>query len=99
MVKILDFRPPETDVGSSWSWDEPDTSIIEDTRGTLPSFPTDIIPAWSGWLQGAAAGAGTTPDHIAVPLLSISSSLIGTARRVRASSSWSQPHNIWSAII
>ncbi|MGZ3321348.1 MAG: DUF3987 domain-containing protein, partial [Xanthobacteraceae bacterium] len=37
--------------------------------------------------------------HVAVPLLGIASSLIGTARRVRACSSWSEPLTMWVALI
>jgi hypothetical protein len=52
-----------------------------------------------GWLLRAARGAGVTPGHIAVPLLGITSSLTGTARRVRASRSWSEPLALWVALI
>ena len=56
-------------------------------------------PAWRHWLERAARGAGVTPDHVIVPLLSIASSLIGNARRVRASRSWSEPMSLWSCIV
>ena len=52
-----------------------------------------------GWLLRTARGAGVTPGHVAVPFLGIASSLIGTARRVRASRSWSEPLTMWVAII
>ena len=81
------------------SWDDPDMSILEDRRGTLPPFPVDTLPALSEWLIRAAKGAGVTPGHIAVPLLSIASSMIGTARRVRASRSWSEPVTLWTALV
>ena len=34
-----------------------------------------------------------------VPLLAVASSLVGTARRVQASKSWSEPLTCWTAII
>ena len=51
------------------------------------------------WVERAANGAGATPAHVAVPLLGIASSLIGTARRVMASRSWTQPMTNWAAIV
>jgi hypothetical protein len=51
------------------------------------------------WIKRSAHGAGVTPDHVIVPLLGITSGLIGTARRVRASSSWSQPCTVWTATV
>ena len=40
-----------------------------------------------------------TPAHVAVPLVGIASSLIGTVRRVQATRSWTQPLTLWAAII
>jgi Protein of unknown function (DUF3987) len=82
------------------SWDDPDTSILDDRRGNLPNFPTDIFaPPIREWLERAAHGAGVFPDHVAVPMLGVVASLIGTARRVRASRSWSEPITLWTALI
>ena len=47
----------------------------------------------------AAHGAGVTAAHVAVPLIGIASSLIGTARRVQAARSWTQPCTLWAAIV
>ena len=82
------------------SWDEPDWTLLDDRRGELPDFPLEVLPAsLRGWLLRTARGAGVTPGHVAVPFLGIASSLIGTARRVRASRSWSEPLTMWVAII
>ncbi len=81
-------------------WDDPDFSLLDDRRGELPEFPIDILSAkWQECIQLAAHGAGVTPAHVAVPLVAIASSLIGTARRVQASRSWSQPMTIWAAVV
>ena len=81
-------------------WDDPDFSLLDDRRGKLPEFPIDVFsPKWQECIQLAAYGAGVTPAHVAVPLIGIASSLIGTARRVQASRSWSQPMTIWVAVI
>jgi hypothetical protein len=86
---------------SSFSWDEPDLSILDDRRGELPAFPLDTLrPDWlRDWVARAAHGTGTNIDHVAVPLLGIVSSVIGGARRVQPSLSWSEPMTLWTGII
>jgi hypothetical protein len=82
------------------NWREPDWSILDDRRGDLPDFPTDALSgACEEWAQRAAHGAGVTIDHVVVPLLGIVSSLIGTARRVMPSRSWSEPLTLWTAAV
>src|ERR1700745_1417669 len=86
--------------GSIHSWDDPDWSILDDRRGDLPEFPIDTLPIpCQGWVERAAHGAGATPAHVAVPSLGIASSLIGTARRVKASRSWTQPMTTWTGLV
>jgi hypothetical protein len=81
-------------------WVDPDWSILDDRRGELPDFPIDTFTEpWQEWLQRAAHGAGVTTGHVAVPLLGVTSSLIGTARRVRASRSWSEPMTLWACVV
>jgi hypothetical protein len=83
-----------------YSWEAPDWSVLDDRRGELPDFPLDIFSdRIRGWVKRSAHGAGGAADHVAVPLLGIASGLIGTARRVRASKSWSEPCAIWTAIV
>jgi len=81
-------------------WGEPDWSILDDRRGELPDFPTEIFPPpLQDWLHRAARGAGVMPEHVAVPLLGVASSLIGTARRIRPSRSWSEPATLWTTVV
>jgi hypothetical protein len=82
------------------TWDEPDWTLLDDRRGDLPDFPVEVLPvSLRDWLLRTARGAGVTPGHVAVPFLGITSSLIGTARRVRACRSWSEPLTMWVALI
>jgi hypothetical protein len=86
--------------GHGHSLNDPDWSILDDRRGDLPGFLIDTLSAaCQGWVERAAHGAGATPAHVAVPLLGIASSLIGTARRVMASRSWTQPMTTWTAVV
>jgi len=82
------------------SWVTPDESLLEDRRGELPEFPCDVFPLpLSSWLLRAARGAGVRIDHIAIPMLGVTSSLIGKARRIQASSSWIEPTTLWAYIV
>ena len=86
--------------GATHNWNDPDWSILDDRRGDLPDFPMGTLSdPCQKWVEGAAHGAGATPAHVAVPLLGIASSLIGTARRATPSRSWSQPMTIWTAVV
>jgi hypothetical protein len=68
--------------------------------GTPADFPVEVLPtSLRAWLLRTARGAGVTPGHVAVPFLGITSSLIGTARRIRACRSWSEPLTMWVALI
>src|SRR6185437_11595653 len=81
-------------------WGEPDWSILDDRRGNLPEFPENILcPPVRDYISRAARGAGVTFAHVAVPLLSIASGIIGTARRVQASRSFVQLVSCWCALV
>jgi len=98
--KTNDERHPKGRMAETGTWDEPDWTLLDDRRGELPDFPVEALPtSLHGWLLRAARGAGVTPGHVAVPLLGITSSLIGTARRVRACRSWSEPLTMWVALL
>ena len=82
------------------TWPDPDFSILDDRRGDLPAFPIDVFSTpCQAWLKRAAAGAGTTVDHVAVPLLGVVSALIGTSRRIQATRSWLTPCTMWMAVV
>jgi hypothetical protein len=82
------------------SWESPDWSILDDRRGELPDFPLDCLGgSLRAWVERAAGGAGVTVAHVAVPALGIGSSLVGIARRVKASSSWLEPVTCWVGIV
>jgi len=85
---------------SAYDWASPNWSLLDDRRGDLPEFPLDVFSQpWQHWLLGASRGAGVRPEHVAVPLLGVASSLIGTARRVCASRSWSEPTTLWTCVV
>ena len=90
----------EAELRAADPWHDPDLTLLEDRRGDLPSFPVDVLPpAWQPWLERAARGAGVMPDHVAMPLLAVAAGLVGAARRIRASRSWSEPICLWTSTI
>jgi hypothetical protein len=81
-------------------WDDPDMSILDNRRGELPELPMEVFPqSMHRWIADAARGAGVTVGHIALPLIGISSGLIGVARRVQATRSWQQPMTCWTCLV
>src|SRR5258708_13957372 len=93
-------NPPALQAAIPFTWEEPDESLLEDRRGALQAFPDDVFPpGLSDWLSRASRGAGTLIDHIAVPMLGVTSSLIGKARRVQASTSWIEPMTLWTCVV
>ena len=85
---------------SAAEWGQPDWSILDTRRGNLPEFPVDVFTdSLRTYLEKAAAGAGVTVAHVAVPLISIASGLIGCSRMVRATRSWPEPMPVWSALV
>ena len=81
-------------------WGDPDWTILDDRRGTLPEFPENILDAsLREYIERASVGSGVTFAHVAVPLLSIASGIIGTSRRIQPSRGWSEPLSIWAALV
>jgi hypothetical protein len=82
------------------SWEEPDISLLDDRRGDLPKFPLYVFSErLQQVIKRNAKGAGVTPAHVAVPLIGITSGIIGFARRVMATGSWLQPMTCWTVLV
>jgi hypothetical protein len=81
-------------------WDDPDWSLLDTQRGSLPEFPLEVLsPNLQEVIRRTSNGAGVTPAHVVVPLLGISSGLIGYSRRIKATTSWVQPATCWTALV
>jgi hypothetical protein len=104
-VSLIAKKPASRKTGDKgglepFTWEAPDESLLEDRRGTLPAFPHDVFPpSLSDWLSRASRGAGTLLDHVAVPMLGVTSSLIGKSRRIQASASWIEPMTLWACVV
>jgi hypothetical protein len=81
-------------------WADPDWSLLDTQRGSLPEFLLEVLsPNLQEVIRRTSNGAGVTAAHVAVPLLGISSGLIGYSRRIRATASWVQPATCWTALV
>src|SRR5690242_9461878 len=85
---------------SAAAWNNPDLEVLEDTRGELPDFPNDVLSSeWADFVRRASHAAGVTTAHVAVPLLSISSGIIGCSYRIKAASAWLESCSVWAAMV
>jgi hypothetical protein len=69
------------------AWESPNLDILEDSRGRLPEFPTNVFDVkWRDYVERAAHAAGVTAAHVAVPLIGTISGVIGCSYRVKVAS-------------
>ena len=95
---VLNHRPHRD--RAIYDWDDPDWSLLDTQRGSLPDFPLEVLsPKLQAVIERTSKGAGVTHAHVAVPLIGISSGLIGYSRRLRATASWFQPATCWTALV
>jgi hypothetical protein len=93
MAQILPYEP-------SADWPEPDLGLLAGPQIAAPEFPLAALgPWWSAWATVAAAGANAPVDYVAGGLLTVAAALIGNARVVAASASWSEPPILWAMLV
>jgi len=81
-------------------WPTPDLAVLEGRRPDLPPFPLDVLPPfWCAWTQDTARHADAPVDGVALSLLTTAASLIGTARCVAPTRSWTEPCTLWTALV
>ncbi len=82
------------------SWPELDTSLLEDARGGVPSFPLDVLPLqWRRWVDDTAQAAGTPADYVVLALFAAVAALSGAGVRIRVTPSWSESLVLWLALV
>jgi hypothetical protein len=82
------------------TWPAPDRHLVSDDRPAAPLLETDALPAgWGGWVMDEAAARGCPGDYLASSLITATSGLIGNARHVRATATWTEPPHLWMANI
>jgi hypothetical protein len=106
LVSPDDLHDASNVTRSAWSsssgaeWREIDPSLLEERRGTVPSFPVDIMPpAWRAWLGDTAAAAGAPVDYAAQALFAAVSGLCGAGAAVRVTPTWQEPLVLWQVAV
>lgn len=74
--------------------------ILNGTRRAPPLFPTHLLgPKWTNWIDTTAEACSSPKDYVAGSLLTVTSTLVGNARRVSPWEGWVEPAHIWGMII
>ncbi len=88
------------DADSTGPWPAIDTSLLDDGRGAVPSFPIELIPQpWRDWTADRARGAGAPVDYAAQALLAAVSAVCGAGVEVQITPEWSEPLVLWQALV
>ena len=94
---IIGAAPEMTD---SDTWPEPDMRLLNDDRPPAPALDDDALPAsWGSWITAEATARACPRDYVAAGLIGATSSWIGNARRITATTDWHEPANVWFALI
>lgn len=63
-------------------------------------FPVDVLPeTLRQYTQAAAEAIGCDATYVALPMLAALAGCIGTSRRIRLKTGWTEPAVIWSVIV
>jgi len=81
-------------------WLEPDVQLVHDDRTPAPALDEDALPeGWESWVVTEAAARGCPHDYVAAGLIGAASGWIGNARRIQATADWTEPPQLWTALI
>jgi hypothetical protein len=94
---IIDTAP---DVPANDTWPDPDMRLVEDDRPHAAPLENEALPArWESWIAAEAKARACPRDYIAGGLIGSASAWIGNARCVAATANWTEPANVWLALI
>lgn len=81
-------------------WTAPDMSVLRQGI-TAPKFPETLLGDLAPIVRDLAASAGSPVDFVAVSLLSMAASVIGSKRRLRPypESEWAEPAALWIGLV
>lgn len=81
-------------------WPAPDLSILRQGIAA-PVFPESLLGDLAPIVRGLAVSGGTSFDFVAMSLLSMAASIIGSKRRIKpyAASPWTEPAVLWVGLV
>src|SRR5215470_722242 len=89
-----------TNPDTALAWPDPDPSLLEDARPSLPDFPLHALPPfWRSWVSDTAAAVGAPVDYIVQALLASVAGICGAGVVARITPSWDEPLILWQALV
>lgn len=81
-------------------WSRPDMSVVREGIAP-PKFPECLMGDLAPIVKGLAVSGGTSVDFVAMSLLSMAASVIGSKRMVKpyAQSHWQEPAVLWVGLV
>jgi len=81
-------------------WSEPDLSILDNNRDSVPAVPLDLVPEpWRKWIADSASATGAPQDYVLQTVLAGVAGVCGAGVRVRVTPAWSEPLVMWQAMV
>jgi hypothetical protein len=81
-------------------WPEVDSTLMEDGRGPVPAFPSNVLsPGWARWIDDSAQSGGAPVDYVAQGLLGAVAAVCGAGVMAHVSPSWAEPLVFWQALV
>src|SRR5262245_31660636 len=85
---------------SQEAWPEPDASLLEEGRPSLPDFPLHALPPfWRTWASETAHAVGAPVEYIVQALLGSVAGLCGAGVVARVTESWDEPLILWLSLV
>ena len=98
--RFYDPRYARPIASQALGWGEIDMAVLEESRGAVPAFPLDPLPAfWRDWVQDTARASCAPVDFVAQSLLAAVAGLAGAGAVVRVGPRWSEPLVLWQALV
>lgn len=81
-------------------WSEPDLSVLDNGRDTVPAVPLDLLPEpWRKWIADTASATGAPQDYVLQTVIAGVAGVCGGGVRVRVTPAWTEPLVMWQAMV
>ena len=85
---------------SEQNWRDPDVSVLDDRRGTVPAVPLALLPQpWGDWIADTEKSTGAPADYVLQSVLAGIAAVCGAGVRVRVTPAWDEPLVLWQAVV
>lgn len=86
--------------GSAWAGRGPDLSLLSNTAGKAPPFPSEPLgDFWWDWCVASARNANAPVDYTVGTLLATAGALLGNVRWPDVEGVWEHPSVLWVGLV